>query len=424
MTRSRSGLGVSEGTEVRSNLGEGSGAQRSESPDPLAKPLDDNEDDESEDEGRRPLPKGKERSRRYEQEREPSRTVEPGQGFVDPAIFQRTMMQMMERLTDAVARQNEGPRQSATPFGSKPNEPKIKDPDTFHGARDKLNAFLTECSLVFRLQSSKFPDDVTKIYYAISLLRDAPLLAIQPHLADYPAPDFLEDYSKFKEYMRTNYGDPDEKGTARRKLRALAQRSSASAYFAEFQQYIAILGWKDDEPIVDKAIEGLKPYLKDELARHSERPATLVDLMRFIIPLDNRLYEREMEKKKDNKTTNFEQKETVKTERRQVSSGSGNTTTSSAKTETTYSRPTSGAAASRTTSSTSSYPSTNNGQVRGPLSDAEKARRRANGLCLFCGEAGHIVMECPAARAKEQKSRSSNAVRLLSSEGNEQAASQ
>ena len=32
---------------------------------------------------------------------------------------------------------------------------------------------------------------------------------------------------------------------------------------------------------------------------------------------------------------------------------------------------------------------------RGPLSDEEKQRRRANHLCLFCGGPGHIAIHCP-----------------------------
>lgn len=405
MTRSKS---------LQDNLGDDNHYEGEETPDPLEKPIEDDDSDDD-DEPRRTKSKGKERARQ-------SFNRDPAPHFVDPALFQSSMMKMMERLTEAITKQSEPQRQSATPFHSKPNEPKIKDPDTFHGERSKLNSFLTECSLVFRLQSSKFPDDVTKVFYAISFLRDSPLLAIQPHLADYPPPDFLEDYSKFKEYMRMNYGDPDEKGTARRRLRSLVQKGSASAYFAEFQQHIAILGWKDDEPIVDKAIEGLKPLLKDELARHSSRPETLVELMRFIIPLDNRLFERDQEKRKDNKPI-VEQKETIKTERRLQSTGFGNSTTTSARTDTTYSKPTSGATTRTNPSSTTSYPSANNSQVRGPLSDAEKSRRRANGLCLFCGEAGHIVMECPVAKAREQRAKSNNAVRLLSGEAKDTAAS-
>jgi 6-phosphogluconolactonase/glucosamine-6-phosphate isomerase/deaminase len=32
---------------------------------------------------------------------------------------------------------------------------------------------------------------------------------------------------------------------------------------------------------------------------------------------------------------------------------------------------------------------------RGPLSEEEKQRRRANRLCLYCGGPGHIAMNCP-----------------------------
>jgi hypothetical protein len=35
------------------------------------------------------------------------------------------------------------------------------------------------------------------------------------------------------------------------------------------------------------------------------------------------------------------------------------------------------------------------GPRRGPLSEKEKARRRAKGLCLFCGTAGHFANACP-----------------------------
>ena len=31
----------------------------------------------------------------------------------------------------------------------------------------------------------------------------------------------------------------------------------------------------------------------------------------------------------------------------------------------------------------------------GPLSEQENQRRRANRLCLYCGEPGHIAVNCP-----------------------------
>jgi hypothetical protein len=36
---------------------------------------------------------------------------------------------------------------------------------------------------------------------------------------------------------------------------------------------------------------------------------------------------------------------------------------------------------------------------RGPLSDAEKERRRRDGLCLYCASKDHQVINCPIAPA-------------------------
>ncbi len=160
-----------------------------------------------------------------------------------------------------------------------------------------LTLFITECELVFELQPSRFQDERTRASYMISLLRDTPLLAIRPIMSALPRAEMLDDHKKLIEYLRINYGDPDEKGTARRKLKGVRQNGSASAYFAELQQYIAILGWKEQEQIVDRAIDGLKPHLKDEIARSGLLPQTLAELIDFVIPLDNRLYERDIERK-------------------------------------------------------------------------------------------------------------------------------
>ena len=75
---------------------------------------------------------------------------------IDPAMFQQHMMAMMNLLTQSVANQN---RQSASPVPFKAQEPKVKDPKTFHVQRDSLNAFITECELVFELQPSRFGND-------------------------------------------------------------------------------------------------------------------------------------------------------------------------------------------------------------------------------------------------------------------------
>jgi hypothetical protein len=145
---------------------------------------------------------------------------------------------------------------------------------------------------------------------------------------------------------------------------------SASAYFAEFQQYIAILGWRDQDPIIDKAIEGLKSNLKDELARQGFKPMTLADLISFIVPLDNRLFEREQERRRELR----DKENTIR--------GSTSTNPSQDPQE-------------RPKFAQNTPFSTYTGQgPRPPLTEAEKQRRRDHNHCLRCGQPGHFVRDC------------------------------
>ena len=69
----------------------------------------------------------------------------------------------------------------------------------------------------------------------VSLLRDTPLLGICPYILAKPCPQLLCDLYLFIAYLCTNYGDPDKLG---------------------FNQYLGVLGWQDQDPIMDRAIDG------------------------------------------------------------------------------------------------------------------------------------------------------------------------
>jgi hypothetical protein len=208
----------------------------------------------------------------------------------------------------------------------------------------------------------------------------------------------LDVYTMFIEYLRSNYGDPDEKGTARRKLKSLHQVGSASSYFADFQQYVAILGWKDQEPIIDKAIEGLRPNLKDEIARQGYEAETLADLIKFIIPLDNRLYEREQERRREVRDA----KDTA--QRIGQTRGAIVTSTTSVQTRAPMSTP--DQSGRNPTTFVQRFQSNDNQRPTqpfgGPISDSEKQRRRDHNLCLRCGRVGHIMANCFAGRRPDQ----------------------
>lgn len=292
----------------------------------------------------------------------------------DIAALSQSIQAMMAQLTATLAA-HQAP--AAEVHRVAPKEPKVRDPDFFKGSRTHLTSFLTEVELIFRLQSSRFGNDETKVNYVISLLRDKALLAITPFIQSEDPDPMLSDYSAFVKYLRVNFGDPDEKGSARRKLKSLKQVNSASEYFAEFRQFIAILGWKDEEPIADRAQDGLKSNLKDEIARHGVEFTTLEDLIQFIVPLDNRLHDREVTKRA----------EEPKVAKPPATVGPIAPTIPVSPTQGVRLTP----VATTPGPSTPATPFV----PRGPLTAEEKERRRALGLCNYCGNPGHIANACP-----------------------------
>jgi hypothetical protein len=112
----------------------------------------------------------------------------------------------------------------------------------------------------------------------------------------------------------------------------------------------------------------LKDAIKDEIAKDG-RPAELNILIEKAIRIDNRLYERKKEKGY-HKPTNFPSATT--------------------QTITPLLPDPEPMDLSATVSS----------KARGPLTASEKEHRRANNLCLYCGNSGHVVDNCPICAKK------------------------
>ncbi|EAL17174.1 hypothetical protein CNBN1990 [Cryptococcus deneoformans B-3501A] len=186
-------------------------------------------------------------------------------------------------------------RQRTSVPSSRPQEPKVSQPEYYHGQYTKLSTFITQVTMVITLQPSRFPTETSKVLYAGSFLRDTPFLWFQPFVTIDPQPKFMLDFKKFCAELRKNFGDPDEEQTAERQLNTVRQQGSVSSYLATFMHYATLVQWNDE---AKKACfyRGLKDDIKDELAR-LPKAKSFKNLQDMAIRIDSRRYERVLAKR-------------------------------------------------------------------------------------------------------------------------------
>lgn len=183
-------------------------------------------------------------------------------------------------------------------------------PDTFDGTRNKLIQYLAQCELYMFFNKEKFKSELEQTMWMSTLLRGAAFNWIGPFLADYmkhknadgkcttamrkETVSQFQTMSGFGQGIRRVFGDIDEERTSERSLQNLRQRNSAANYTAEFQQHAVRTDW-NDEALRAQYYIGLKDQVKDEIAR-SDRPGNLPDLIEMAVKIDNRIYERKLER--------------------------------------------------------------------------------------------------------------------------------
>ena len=258
-------------------------------------------------------------------------------------------------------------------------------PDTFNGQRAKLESFITQVKLAIELQPRKFQSERTKVMYMASFLRDTALQWFQPLLGQDPTPTVLTTFPLFIEGLRTNFGDPDRKATAERKLYELRQRGSAAEYLTQFQQHSTLLDW-DDSAKASKFYHGLKDSIKDELARIG-RPNNWDELTQAAIRIDNRLFERAIERGTTPSTIRPSSAPPARTFTPRTTTPS---TFTPSRTTTPFQRSTPPPQQRRE----------NHLQRNGKLTPEEYKRRQDAGHCVYCGDTTHKVDKCPLSKPR------------------------
>ena len=294
----------------------------------------------------------------------------------DRDSFQAEEARLMIKLEDAEKTINRlaSAIPNATPR-DRDRTAKIVDPDKFDGSRDKLKAFKDQLMLAVSSNHSRFPNLQHRLRYAYQFLTGKAQRTMRIHLRKVTTLDGEETYevsfdtfAAFLAALERHFGDPDEKHTASVALDRLRQGNREfNQYYADFQELMDILDHMDDASRRHALTRGLSNEMQDALAIY---PAPENEsLNQYIIrlnALDCRLRARQ-NRKNHNHSHNQ----------------NGRHPTSS-----------SSSAGTSTATGTAAGPM-DLSATRGPISAAERARRRAKGLCMYCGGTGHFAAECP-----------------------------
>jgi len=268
----------------------------------------------------------------------------------------------------------------APPARHQPEDRGQKFPDSpdFSGSdRTQLRGWIAQLRMVIRHKPASFPDEQSKMRYAFNRLRGVALGQILPHDRE-DGTTGLEDLPAFIQLLEAAVGDPDRVATAERKMREIKQKNREfSQYYAEFQVIAADLDW-NPSALRNALKMGLSEEMKDSFT-YSDMPEELPAFVTVCQKWDNQIRQRRAEKAAQNK-------------------GSGIGFTSSRPPLAPKAPET--APAGTVTGYTGLAPmDLSSGKRR--FSAEERAKRFADGRCLYCGGFNHRAAEC-AARKKAQ----------------------
>lgn len=181
---------------------------------------------------------------------------------------------------------------------------KIENPKRFDGKPSEFQAYKNQVRACLRFKT--LPAGEQQVIWAASFLEGRARGWLEPHMED-----LLDNPRKADQKLRTQelfgdvgiflkdlgkvFGGTDQSKEAARKLRALRQTGSVHQYTAEFQQVTARLQY-DENAMINSFYFGLKDFIKDKLSEREDEPESLEDLIEAATKIDDRAWERKMEK--------------------------------------------------------------------------------------------------------------------------------
>jgi hypothetical protein len=199
---------------------------------------------------------------------------------------------------------------------------------------------------------------------------------------------FRKDFAAFKADLDNVYLDRNYRDRCARRLLALRQTKSASAYSVEFKSLVEHLDYSPDGKR-DLYFEHLNPTLKATIAIQGRAP-TFEDLIDQSIRIDQAQFDAQKAQGSSSRSNDANQPAaTTLPPASKKFLDNPITRSTPAPTPTLAPNP-------KSAPSSKPAPRPNFGShPRPPLTDAEKQRRRDNNLCMYCGDPGHSIDACP-----------------------------
>lgn len=257
-------------------------------------------------------------------------------------------------------------------------------PSKFSGASaEALRDFMQSLAIVFELRAEKFSTERQRIMFCASLLEGTALAWFRGVVEANPADPILSSWPQFVQAITVAFGNPQQKSLAQRKLRRCYQGSrSVAAYVADFQRLAADTGF-NDEARVSEFKRGLSAQFLENIATRHPPPATLSEWISSAYSAESVLADLWDTVARANR-------------RPTISEAKPKLLTASAPkpvTRVTPPPPPPPPPATKSEAEPMDMSLFKGGGFH--LTKEEKRRRRAEGLCMYCGHAGHIAMHCP-----------------------------
>ncbi|KAF8697495.1 hypothetical protein RHS03_07768, partial [Rhizoctonia solani] len=251
--------------------------------------------------------------------------------------------------------------QPAAPIATYQPPVKVDHPDAYTGKiGNKARQWLTRMLAWVRLNQRMFPSDQETLSFLLMNMKDVAGAWAHPHLDQLGSHRALiQSVDDFRTEFLAAFGNPNATQAAERQITHLTQTGTCAEYITKFRTIAMDLDW-NDAALCGQFARGLHWEVSRLIATQERRPTTLLELQNVALVIDNALREeRASHPPKGNK------------------SGTSNTT------------PNRGASTGQQATRPGRLSSDPNF-----VSKEERNRRRAEGLCIKCGKAGHKFAEC------------------------------